>query len=708
MSSNAFLQPKEFYKRDINALDHYVKQMALGLSLENNIPFEEAKEFILGNIRNNGFPKMVNPVVRFFGRDHNLDRTTEEMPLTEYLKDVVNKREVLVPTFTAYCNVEEDKSPISVFIGENVKKRAIAKKAGQQADAEGNKELAFSKNIEQANKKENNNSMSGAFATDSSVFENETGHNTLTSITRSMASIGNALNERMIGGNRHYKSKDAIFNNILAIISSMDMQSTQLAMDSFYLHYPTPEEMIEVIRHSSKFYVFDKRVYEELLAFCYKLSPIQRASFCYNQDLYHLRQLNPQFVRQLLEDFARDDRTIDMDDPVGVINTTDHLNLNYAVQVIIFEMQGKGKKYHQLEPELQKALACACQNITSMVDKYRPLINAFFLTRTVPNSTAYIQDMVRQDVVLSDTDSTMFSTDEWVLWYFGKLDFSQRGFAISGAVMFLSTQCIAHCLAILSGNMGVAEENLYTLSMKPEFVFPVFVQSPVAKHYFTARLVEEGNVYPDIRMEIKGVHNKNSALPTSIIGPAQAKMEEIIRKIMKGERINLSNEIKEASNIERMIITSLLNSEIEYLKRSSIKEAGAYTRGPKESNYAFHTLWEQCFAPYYGHIDPPPYDVVKIPTTINTPSDFKNWLANMKNQQLAERIRNWAIEHNKKQITVFYFSLDKITSSAIPQEVVDVIDYKKIILDLTNVRRMLLDSLGHTCRQDFMLTELGY
>jgi hypothetical protein len=100
----------------------------------------------------------------------------------------------------------------------------------------------------------------------------------------------------------------------------------------------------------------------------------------------------------------------------------------------------------------------------------------------------------------------MFSTDEWVLWYFGKLDFSQRGFAISGAVMFLSTQCIAHCLAILSGNMGVAEENLYTLSMKPEFVFPVFVQSPVAKHYFTARLVEEGNVYPDIRMEIKGVH----------------------------------------------------------------------------------------------------------------------------------------------------------------------------------------------------------
>jgi hypothetical protein len=36
-------------------------------------------------------------------------------------------------------------------------------------------------------------------------------------------------------------------------------------------------------------------------------------------------------------------------------------------------------------------------------------------------------------------------------------------------------------------------------------------------------------------MEIKGVHNKNSALPPTIIGPAQELMEQIIRDIMDGK-----------------------------------------------------------------------------------------------------------------------------------------------------------------------------
>lgn len=709
MAENAFLQKREFYKREINPVGQYVMQMTKALAIQNNVSEEEARAFIVKSIKNKAFPKMQDPVVEFFGRDHNLDRTKEELPLTHYIRDVVQNNQILAPTFTAYCSVEEEKSAQSTFIAVNVKTRSLAKKASQKAKNEGDLELAFNKNIEQANKKENNNSLSGLYATDSSVFENETGHNTLTSITRSMASIGNALNERMIAGNRHYRSKDIALNNIIAIISTMDVETTHKAMTDFGLHYPTALETLEVIKHSMRYYVFDKKVSEDLLAFVSRLSPLQRAAVVYNQDFFHLRKFNPDFVFKMLTDFATIDRNKVYEDPKSVIMNTDPLVVNYAHQVMIEEVKGLGLVAEGRMPaEVQQPLAAVCENIVNLVELYRPIINAFFLTKTVPNSTAYIQDMVRKDVVLSDTDSTMFAIDEWVSWYFGQLKFDQHAFGISGAVMFMSTQCIAHCLAILSANMGVAEENMFTLSMKPEFVFPVFVQSPVAKHYFTAKLVCEGSVYKDIEMEIKGVHNKNSALPVSIIEPAQERMEWIIREVMKGNKLSLNKEIKDAADIERTIINSLKNSEVEYLKRINIQDHTSYTRGPLESNYAFHTLWTEVFESKYGPIEPPPYVAIKVPTVLDTPSAFKKWLENMKDRQLAERLTNWAIKHKKKQLPTLYFNMDKVLASAIPDEIIEVIDYKKIVLDLTNVRRMLLDSLGFPCRADFLLTEMGY
>ena len=707
MSENAFLQPREFYGREINPIGQYVEQMSHMLAASNNCSVEEAKAFLVNGIRSKQI-EIKDPVVDYFGRDQNLDRTTEQLTLSHYIKDTLQKKEILTPTFTTYCHPDEERSLISEFIGENVKRRAAAKKAEHTAETAGNHELAFSKGIEQANKKENNNSMSGAFATDSSIFENETGHNTLTSITRSMASVGNALNERMIGGNRHYRNRDAVYNNIAAIITTMDNKSLVEAMKKFNLVYPKAEQLLEILRESMRYYIFDRKVYEELGEFLQKLTPLQRAAVAYNQDFLSLRKLNPESVRKMIDQFSHIDRSPHPLDPVTELKKRNALTINYAHQVLIEEVKGMGVDHSKMPLEVANVVANVCKNIDDTVDYYRPLIKAFFLTKTVPNSTAYIKDMMRNTVVLSDTDSTMFSIDEWVVWYFGKLEFSQHAYGVAGAVMYISTQCIAHCLAILSGNMGVADENLFTLAMKPEFVFPVFVQSPVAKHYFTARLVKEGSVLKDIAMEIKGVHNKNSALPTTIVEPSQKRMENIIRSVMAGKQLSIRDNIKESADVERMILNSLKNSETEYLKRSNIKEASAYGEGPKKSNFQHHTLWDQVFAPKYGKIPPPPYDTVKIPSTLVNPSSFRKWLENMEDRDLAERMKAWALDHNKVQLPTFYLSIDYVQGSDIPKEIMEVMDYRKIILDLTNINRMMLSSLGWPCRENMMLVEMNY
>lgn len=708
MGTNAFLQPREFYKREMDPVANYIAQMSSAIALSNNISQDQARAMVIEIIKNKEVPGISDPTVEFFGRDPNGDRTKEQLPLTQYLRDVVEKKQILAPTLTAYVHPDEEKSPISSFILVNVDTRAKLKKGGQKAEDEGNKELAFFLNTGQTNKKENNNSMSGAFATFSSVFQNETGHNTLTSITRSMASIGNALNERMIGGNRHYRSSQIALNNVIAIVSTMNKEVVHKAMQTFNIHYPSPDEVMEVIMESMRYYVFDNNTKNDILAFLKVLGPNELAAVAYSQDFFHMRKHNEAFVRGFIDELSLIDQNFTCEDPIKTIYASGELTINYAHQVLIEEVKDRGKDYNKKEKfdtALLNKLAGVCVNINRTVDKYRDLINAFFLTKTVPSSTAYIQNMVRRNVVLSDTDSTMFSIDEWVIWYFGKLNFSQHAYGVAGAVMFLSTQCIAHCLAILSANMGVAEEHLHVLAMKPEFVFPVFGQSPVSKHYFTAMLVKEGSVYKDIKMEVKGVHNKSSANPPSIMEPAQKRFEEIIRTIMSGEMISGTKELNDVLEIEKKIYQSLRTGSSEFYKRMNIKEATAYGEGPKESNYAWYTCWDKVFAPKYGTIPEPPYDSLKIPTIIKSQTNWKTFLAGIKDRDLHDRLVAFCEDHNKKIIKTFYISVDYVEASGIPEEILDIIDYKRIILDLTNVRRMLLDTLGNIQRDGYLLME---
>ena len=254
MAENAFLQPVSFYKREISPIKNYVEQMATALSISQGISRQEAEQFIKNALASKQFPEVRDPMVDFFGKDANGDRTIEQLPLTKYIQDVVANDQILVPTFTAYAPVKEMESPLSVFVSANVKQRAAAKKEAQRAEAAGEAELAFNKEVEQKNKKENNNSLSGLFAALASVFANVTGHNTLTTITRSMASIGNALNERMIGGNRHYRNKEVALNNLIVIVHTTDYESVEESIQKFNLHVPSVEEVMQVVNKSMKYY----------------------------------------------------------------------------------------------------------------------------------------------------------------------------------------------------------------------------------------------------------------------------------------------------------------------------------------------------------------------------------------------------------------------------------------------------------------------
>lgn len=710
MSSDFLWQPEEYIQR-VDPINQYLDQSSHFLSVSRDIPVQEARGILTKGIKAGHFKSFKDPEMIYYERNDDFVRELKTGTLAGYIHSAIANKEVMVPTLTTYVNAAVEQSLVSEFMKRNATRRGVLKKAAQAAQARGEKELAYNLNMDQDNAKRNNNSMSGSMAAEGSIFENPTGHNTLTSMTRSMSSISNALNERMIGGNRHYMEADTALNNMAAIITTMDVGAIKTAIHRYKLAIPTPEQVAEVVQFSSDQYWRDPRQIKHILEFARKMDGFQRAAVVYSQDIYHVRKLNPEFMRGFIDDFAvpKYDKKIDNClDYLFDCAKKEPLVYNYAPQIFALELSGSDKDASKWKPELVEKVAYACQTIIDAVQKYKEFIRAFLVIRTVPCSTPYIDSMARRTVVLSDTDSTMFSVDEWVIWYFGELTFKQEAFAVAGAVMFVATQLIAHAMAILSANMNVARDKLFVLSMKPEFMFPVFAQTPVAKHYFCSVFIKEGHVYKENEHEIKGVHLKSSASPASIVLPAQAKMIEILDNVQNSKPIYLGDHVVGLADLERKILASLMSGEPEYYKSLFIKNATSYTQPPEKSLFRFYDMWCEVFAPSYARIEPPPYTVMKVPLLTTSRSKLAAWLASLEDRRLAERMANWMAKGKRDKLPTIYISTSYVESYGMPKEISPIIDTRKIILDLTVINRMTLETLGYRPKSQTLISELGY
>lgn len=705
---NPFLLPVEEYQRSINPIGDWLKQTAFYVSRMKGLPIEHCMQVIREKLKNKEIP-VNNPTVLFYERGENEDRHKRTTTLSRYLKETIDEGHILAPTGTTYLHPSQKESHIVGLLDEGVANRKYYKKLSQKYEADGIGHLAIYYHNNQDSEKRTNNAVSGSFVANGSVIKNPTGHSTLTSMTRSMSSLSNASNERLIEGNRHYYSPQIMLNNVISIASEANYEQIEAAVKQFDLKYPTVDDVMNCLTRSSDLYWMDTLYVYKVRQFVETLDDVQRAAVVYTGDLYHLRQLNDAAIREFLRTLGRiPAQGVVDEDPVSVIRKTDELVVNYAHQVCITLMEGRGKEYEKMPLEVVQTLAAVCKNIVKTIEIYRPLLKAFFLTKNAPCTIATIQSQIRRSVVLSDTDSTMFAVDHWVEWYFGDLRFTQEAYGIAGAVMYMATQSIGHILAQFSANMNVERKRLFTLSMKPEYVFPVFAQTSVAKHYYTCTKVKEGNVWKDIKMEIKGVHLKDSSIETELVQESSEIMEEILRTVMAGNKISIFNHLKRLADRERYLISAIQNNDLRYMKRTKIKDKSAYSKGPEQSPYQFYQMWQECFESKYGPTQPPPYTALRIPVNLKNKTQLKEWLSSIEDRDTASKIGIWLEKNNKKTLTSIPLPMDVLRSKGVPKELIPIMDTKRVILALTKSRRIVLESLGYFPKTDFLIHELGY
>lgn len=716
MSNNPFVLPKEQYVRDLNILKHSVEQYAQYISIQTGCTIEEAAEYAKTALRPGGDFEFKDPQIQCNLRAENGDKSRSGGTLMGYINDSIAKGELIAPTLTTYSNPKVKKSLLVDYIDGNVAARSKAKKEMFKAESAGDMGTYILKKIEQTNKKLANNAISGAHVTPSTPLYNKTAHSTLTSNCRSTSGYGNANNEKFLSGNRHYWSYEIVVNNITSIVTNSKYDEIEAVMGKYNIVYPTPDQVMECIEYSARLYWRDQFKYDKLKEYVTKLTPIQRAAFVYTGDIYHLRKFNDAMVREFITKLSSRIDVVDPN-PVETMKVLPDDIRNLAAQLCETFMKGKSAIDPQfLKPDERDTtvfgtpdhgiLASTAKHINDTILEYADLISAFWVTANVPASVAYFPESIRRAALTSDTDSTIFTVQDWVLWFFGNMDMSHKGNAVAASVVFLAAQSIIHVLARMSANFGIETERIHQVAMKNEFKFDVFVPTQVAKHYFAFIGCQEGLLKKEHEDEIKGVHLKNSNTPASINEKTKKIMLDIMGSILEGKKISRNEYLKRIGDIEREIYASIRKGDREFLRIGQIKTAESYTKSPDESPYIHYTMWQEVFADKYGDAPPPPFATVKVSTTLDSKSKTKAWLDSWEDQELAKKMANWMEKNKKLYITTFQLPDQVVQTNGIPEEIFSAMDIRKLVFDSVKTAYIVAEAALGVYMTDDKITQM--
>jgi hypothetical protein len=729
--NSPFIHEKQDYTRQINPFKQYFEQCAHYLSIKHKKPYEYCLQWLKDNlkiipgqsniVKSHDDLTINDPVVHYIAKDNNGDRELTQGTLSRYIFSSIQNKELIAPTLTTYLNPSDIESPLVTFIDNKVQMRSIAKKAKFKAKmAKGNAQKQLDIAIEsnsvedidkytklvaeyaleeaiqdgnQANAKTNNNSLSGAGAVGSTPLYNPTMHSTLTSTCRSASGYANANNEKLLCGNRHYHRQDIVLNNIVSIITNVDYDAIKNVINKYNLITPSANEMMEVILRSSRQYWSDRHSEKKIKEFIDTLNEYQRAAFCYVSDIYTLAQFNRSFVETMINDFSKklppdpniDDKTIIDNSPEEVVLL--------AIQISTNEIRGK-QLNDVIGTDLGKQVANIVKNILSQLEKYRDYIETFLRTRNVPASLSYFPSSIRHCALMSDTDSTIFTTEYWNKWMFGELKFDDDANRVFATMVFFAVSTLKHILALMSANFGIEEKRIHQIAMKNEFKFDVFIPTLKTKHYYAVISYQEGNVFNKLDQEIKGVHLIASNAPPVIIKEAREIMLNICETIKQGKKIELKSILKRMADREKDVIHSVKAGKITYYRGGQIRSADSYKLDEDKSNYRHYVFWNDTFGHKYGMAPAPPYSFIKLTSVIDNKTKTKIWLDEMEDRELSERISKWLEKTNRDKITCFLVPTELFVNQKLPVELTNIVDSRALVSDVCSSFYFILETLG--------------
>lgn len=719
MSQFIFRKSVENYRRDINPVGGYIEDMSFYISRTTGCTLDYAREFVKNNIKASGKLPLHNPKTIYAERDNYEDRVEKEGTLLQYLQETIRSNHILTPTLTTYVPPSERESVsrqaiLTGIISRSKKKKAkfVHEQLRNQYDkvkdkANSQKEhfLFLLNDALEKVEKIRNNSYSGAYISKSTPLNNRSAHAVLTSTCRSTSGYGNSNNEKIIAGNRHYFHPNLVIDNLITISRLTDLKIVEHVIEKYRLHYPSADDVLKVILYSAKLY-WNPKINKEWVTKIYelakKLTPLERAAFCYVSDLYHIRQFNEPFVRMFLGKLSAKvtDLVTNHTEAKDIVKQAPE-SFVYLAMSICADVTTGVPSIKNLEGDPKYLIvASTVKNITDTLTEYMDFIHAFFVTENMPVSMAHFPESMRRIALVSDTDSTIFTVQEWVNWFTGTHDVSPISNALDSTIIFLTSETITHILAKMSKNMGIEDSMLFDIKMKNEFKFLTFTPTQIAKHYFANIIIQEGNVYEKTKTEIKGVGLKTIKIPAEILNDATALMNEVMEAVSQNKKLKLATILKRIADMERNVQASLLRGDTRFFRASRIADKSAYALPPEQSPYQHFTFWNEVFAPSYSICPPPPFQVINAKLNLNSPTKIKQWAETFEDRALADRFMNYIQRNNKKMFNTFVIPRPMLDIHGLPKECLEHLKIRELVQRASEIYYLIMDSLGVHLKND--------
>jgi len=697
------------YITTISPISNYMEQAVKFVSKIRNINKEQATEVVKKAIASK---KYKDPIVEYRERLDNGDRDMTTTTLSKYIGSVIQNKDIIVPSFTVYDHPDKKRSLHADFLSGNIKKRNKHKAAAFEAYQNGDMGTYINNNVLQKVMKIFNNSLSGAYASNSTILYNPSQHYTLTSITRSVASIGNAVTESLVAGNKCLFTPDTTMNYITACITVPNMATIAMAIKHYSIAIPTVDDVYNMIRRSSDRYWTNTESHNMIYLYLSTLTNTELAAVMYVNDLYHLRAHNEELIKDFVWNLANK-VTVGCANPLKALNVNMEGINNLVHHICMDNIKGMKIKYSELQesdPELLMILGSTAENIYKVLSKYHLLIKAFLTTDMLPVDIANVKDLFRDVIVLSDTDSTCGSYDNWVHWYYGNDRFTPEAVALSAAVMTINTQAIDHNIKVFAKNMNIDTDRVDLLKMKNEFFFSQFVTANISKHYYANIEIQEGNVYSKPKLELKGVHLIASSGNQSIVKSAHDDMISFLESAKNDKKISAKEILTKVANLERSILKAISAGEISMFKYDKVKAAESYKDPDKsKSPYFHHMLWNEVFADKYGSPGEPTYMTLKVPTTLTSKKKLTEYISTIEDREVADRLSTTMAKYNKVMLGVFKVPLSIAGGEkGIPVEMLGALDTHRIVLDNMNIYYLLMETLGLFRKGTLLFSEMGY
>lgn len=663
------------YKPNRNIVKNMHKQAAFYLALHYGYDYQNMLDIVTTVFipDKNGFKEAKFKVIK---KDKVGDRNFCVMTAREYFATAEENNWHLSPSLVAYTHSDEKQSVNAFGTDQFIEFRRLYKGKMKDAKSVSDKDAAAAYNEIQNALKIFNNAQSGGMSSSGTPLFNKSGHTSLTSTTRSLTGTANILNERFITGNRLLLSYNKTMELFISTLTSSNRELIQSVIEKYKMNYATLDQIMDMVKRCANYYWNDPAKLKAIEFFVQDLSPLDKTVLLCTMDLRGLYVTNPELMKEFFNDWCKIPEIPDVIPKEALVEPA---NVDY--KILCVTKLGKGATKEQIN-------YLNAYHVTLEL-KWDEFMRAFFRANIPPSNVFSIKEMIRENVVTSDTDSSIYSVDLIVDDY---VSTKEEALSFNGVLTYF-IRCIAVDQHLkLSRNMRVSKKYERRLNMKNEYLFSSYLTTMMSKHYCALQLMLEGILNDEPKLELKGVHLRGIKIALKVREFTKKLMHQLLNAIYNKQQLDAAEILKEVADMERALCQELQEGGYSWLTKNTIKDETAYTKADS-SIYYYHELWEAVFADTYGEAPVLPYKAYKINLDLSNKTRLKNYLESIKDSPVGIKLAEYL--KDRAYLTSVYVPSDKIGNiGGIPKEILPIIDSRLIIAQNLKSIYVILEALG--------------